>query len=204
LFRVISLAATVCVMAVSALYLLGVPPARGATTSIEVGNLYFCSASFSGAICETTVTAGDTVTWNNVAGFHTVTECDDSFSTCPPPGGFDSGTLEPDDSFSHTFTSAGVFEYHCTFHPSAMRGRIVVQAVTPTPTPAATPTPAGSTQAATTAPAASPAPASVPRTGGDPGGSPEGGPASSALIAAGAALIAAAGFLATRGMRQSR
>src|SRR3990172_3145559 len=164
-------------------------PARAATVSIEVGNLYFCDVSQQG-VCETTVTAGDTVTWNNVAGFHTVTECDDTFSTCPPAGGFDSGNLLTGNSFSHTFNSQGAFEYICRFHPTDMRGRITVQAApTPTPTPVPTAAPSGSTAAS---PTATSAPAAVPKTGGHPANG--GGMNADALVLVvfGGVLLAAA------------
>ena len=108
------------VASTAALAVLG-GTSRAETVNVEVGNLYFCNSSFQEGICQTTVTAGDTVTWQNVAGFHTVTECDDAFSDCPPSGGFDSGPLTSGNSFSHAFTSPGVFEYFCSFHPPDMR-----------------------------------------------------------------------------------
>jgi len=164
-------------------------PARAATVSIEVGNLYFCDVSQQG-VCETTVTAGDTVTWNNVAGFHTVTECDDTFSTCPPAGGFDSGNLLTGNSFSHTFNSPGAFEYFCMFHPTDMRGRVTVQvAPTPTPTPVPTAAPSGSTAASPTATAA---PAAVPKTGGDAADGDGTNAEALALVVLGGVLLAAA------------
>ncbi len=163
-------------------------PAQGATVSIEVGNLYFCDVSHQEGICETTVTAGDTVTWNNVAGLHTVTECDDAFSMCPPPGGFNSGNLATGNSFSHTFNSAGEFEYRCMFHPTDMRGRITVQAP-PTPTPTPVPTAAPSVSA-TASPTVTAAPAAVPKTGGSPAGGMNASPL--AVVVLGGVLIVAA------------
>ena len=170
--------------------LLGLGAARADTVSIEVGNLYFCDVSHQEGVCETTVTAGDTVTWNNVAGFHTVTECDDTFSTCPPAGGFDSGNLLTGNSFSQTFASPGAFEYYCSFHPTDMRGRITVQAA-PTPTPTPVPTAAPSGTAAPTSPGASPAPVSVPRTGGPADGGATNA-AALALVVLGGVLLATA------------
>lgn len=172
-----------------AAFMSGRSPTQAGTVSIEVGNLYFCDVSHQQGVCETTVTAGDTVTWTTVAGFHTVTECDDSFTTCPPTGGFDSGNLPSGNSFSHTFASPGVYAYHCSFHPSDMRGRIIVQAApTPTPTPVPTAAPSGSTAASPTATAA---PAAVPKTGGTPanGGGMNAG--ALALVVLGGVLVAA-------------
>jgi plastocyanin len=51
----------------------------------------------------------NTVVWtNNDASVHTVTANDASF---------DSGYLNSGETFSHTFTKPGVYEYHCTIHP---------------------------------------------------------------------------------------
>jgi plastocyanin len=109
---------------------------QAADVTVEAGNLYFCSPSFENGVCETTIAAGDTVTWDNVGGFHTATQCDASFTTCPPAGGFDSGTLSTGGTFAHTFATAGTYPYYCALHPTAMRGRVIVQAVqTATPAP---------------------------------------------------------------------
>jgi plastocyanin len=56
------------------------------------------------------VTVGTIVTWtNDDAAPHTVTSDD---------GAFDSGRLEPGESFSFTFEEAGSFPYHCDIHLS--------------------------------------------------------------------------------------
>ncbi len=177
-------------------------PAGAATEQIEAGSNYFCAASFQNGVCTTTITAGDTVTWNMVLGIHTVTECDSTYTTCPVAGGFDSGILEPGETFSETFDAAGVYPYYCAIHPSEMRGVIsVVPAATetPAPTPAATETPAPD---ATDTPApdvtggASPtlSPAAVPRSGGGPPA--DGLPLQALVLAFGGALaVAGAGSL---------
>lgn len=158
--------------------------AAAAEHNIDAGNFYFCDESFQNGVCETTVNAGDTVVWQVEAGTHTVTECDDSFTTCPPAGGFNSGSLSTGASFSHTFATAGVFEYRCNIHPNAMRGRITVVAQsTPTPTAAA----------GTASPAATATPAQVPASGGPPSGG-QGHDAIPLLAVAGGLL--AAGLLA--------
>ena len=65
-----------------------------------------------------TVKAGTTVTWTNSDSVaHTVTS---------DGGAFDSGNLAPDQTFSHTFNTAGTYAYHCNPHPS-MKGTIIVQ-----------------------------------------------------------------------------
>jgi plastocyanin len=59
------------------------------------------------------------VTWtNNDTAAHTITADD---------GSFDSGNLNPGDTFTHTFaTAAGTVAYHCNYHPN-MVATIVVQ-----------------------------------------------------------------------------
>jgi plastocyanin len=96
------------------------------TVNVDVGDVYFCNASFAGGVCDTPpISAGDTVTWNWVGSLpHTVTQCDATFTTCPPAGGFDSGTLTGAGStFSQTFSTPGSFAYQCNIHGAGMRGR---------------------------------------------------------------------------------
>jgi len=63
------------------------------------------------------VAPGTTVTWvNNESVTHTVTS--DSLK-------FDSGNMVKGDEFSFTFSSAGVYPYHCKYHPN-MTGKIIV------------------------------------------------------------------------------
>jgi plastocyanin len=37
-----------------------------------------------------------------------------------------SGSIEPDASWSHTFSQAGTFPYYCTFH-TEMKGTVIVK-----------------------------------------------------------------------------
>ena len=66
------------------------------------------------------VPPGTTVTWVNAdRAPHTVTATD-------PAGAFDSGTLQPGQSFSVTFTQPGTtYAYYCAIHPS-MTGTVTV------------------------------------------------------------------------------
>ena len=58
---------------------------------------------------------GGTVRWTNEDGVaHTATFDD-----------VDSGSLEPGDTFEHTFDETGVHDYVCTFHPT-MTGTVTV------------------------------------------------------------------------------
>jgi len=168
--------------------------ARGQTTvNVEVGSNYFCSSSNIG-VCETNVTAGDTVTWQWVSGTHTVTQCDATFSTCPPAVGFNSGNLGSGATFSQAFNSPGSFEYHCNLHPS-MQGRINVAAAQATPTASAgqtAPAQTGPTASAGPAATRTAAPAVIPGTGG---AQTDGGSSWSLILAisGGVLLIASAG-----------
>ena len=63
------------------------------------------------------VEPGSTITWtNNGARPHTVTADD---------GSFDSGVLNPGDSYTVAFDGQGTVTYHCTIHPE-MRGSVTV------------------------------------------------------------------------------
>ena len=65
-----------------------------------------------------TVSAGTTITWTNNDGVvHNVTS--------NTPGLFSSGSLSPNGTFSHLFSTPGTFSYKCTLHPS-MTGSVVV------------------------------------------------------------------------------
>lgn len=86
----------------------GETPAPGSASSVEITNFAFNPATI-------TVPRGTTVVWTNSDNTaHTVTG-----------SGFDSGTLDPGQTFSRTFNNAGTFEYGCSIHPT-MRGEIVV------------------------------------------------------------------------------
>jgi plastocyanin len=114
--------------------------ASAATTTVQVGDLWFCGSSFKGAVCETTITAGDTVVWNfaGAQNSHTVTECGAGCNDATATPLFNSGLIADGSTFQFTFTSAGTYLYFCRVHPLDMRGRIVVQA-------AAAPTAGGNT-----------------------------------------------------------
>ncbi len=59
---------------------------------------------------EVHITPGQTVLWNNTDFIgHTVTADDNSF---------DSGDMEPGDTFSQTFTDPGTYQYYCVPHGS--------------------------------------------------------------------------------------
>src|SRR5215213_9120580 len=76
--------------------------AQGKTTTVSIKNFAFNPPN-------ATVAPGTTVTWvNNDQTAHTVTAND---------GAFDSGTLQPGQSYSFKFDKAGTYAYHCNIHP---------------------------------------------------------------------------------------
>ncbi|MFN8160164.1 MAG: cupredoxin domain-containing protein [Solirubrobacterales bacterium] len=66
-----------------------------------------------------TIDAGETVKWTNndkdVPEGHTVTG-----------DGFDSGVLDPGQTYSREFARSGTYDYFCTLHPG-MKGKVVVR-----------------------------------------------------------------------------
>jgi plastocyanin len=92
-------------------------PAETAGATIEMDIV-----DFSFAQADLTVAPGTTITWTN-AGVapHTV-------SGLPE----ESGTLDPGQSFSFTFTDPGTFDYQCAFHPQ-MVGQVIVDPDAPPP-----------------------------------------------------------------------
>ena len=70
-----------------------------------------------------TTKQGESITWiNEDAAFHSVT----SGTYDAPTGLFDSGHLDPYQTFSYTFDKTGVYDYYCTLHPW-MEGKIIVE-----------------------------------------------------------------------------
>lgn len=85
-------------------------PVAGPGCSVDIRNI-----SFQPAVIQ--ISVGETVTWENYDDVsHTVTGDNNEF---------DSGKLSKGQKFSHTFTTAGTFTYHCNVHPT-MKGTIIV------------------------------------------------------------------------------
>ena len=90
-------------------------PAGAQDTAVKIDNFTFAPR-------RVTVKTGTSVTWTNHDDIpHVIAS-----ST---KGAFKSKTLDTDDKFSFTFTTAGVYEYFCSLHPH-MTGTIVVEAAT--------------------------------------------------------------------------
>lgn len=176
--RALALAVCMWLATAAILAVLAAGPAvRGATHTVDIAGFAFSPATL-------TIAVGDTVTWTNSHNeVHTATASG---------GAFDSGSLNPGQSFSFTFTTAGSFPYACNFHPE-MTGTITVQAAAAptTPTPAPTQAGAPASAAASTSGAAS----QVPNTAVPADGPPtEDG---SGVLALAAALVAAALLVAS-------
>lgn len=91
--------------------LLLAPAARAATVQVTVQNTEFIPPVVN-------IQAGDTVMWTKVNGTHNVAS-DDGTSFFTP-------VSSSQWTFSHTFTAAGTFPYHCDAHPSFMKGTVNV------------------------------------------------------------------------------
>lgn len=92
-----------------ALALLAAAPAAAGAMPMDGGGRSVAStisgSGFSPA--KMTVLTGDSVTWTDTGGSHTVTSDDNSFA---------SGTLGFGDMFSHRFAASGTFRYYCSIH----------------------------------------------------------------------------------------
>jgi plastocyanin len=93
-------------------------PATGPQQAVQIGGAF---GNFKFEPATLTVPVGTTVTWTNTTGApHTVT------SDTGAPAAFDSGAINTGGgTFSFTFTKAGTYNYHCSFHPY-MHATIVV------------------------------------------------------------------------------
>ena len=77
------------------------------------------SPGFSPATITVVIGVNNTVVWTNKDNVpHTVTSATKAF---------DSGNLNAGDTFSYTFTAAGIYQYFCSYHPW-MKGTVIVKA----------------------------------------------------------------------------
>ena len=92
--------------------------------TILPGAAYPNSTGFSPPTITVVIGVNNTVEWvNNDTAPHTVTATDRSF---------DSGNLNPGETWTFTFTTPGTYTYVCTYHPW-MKGTVVVLASSGTP-----------------------------------------------------------------------
>jgi plastocyanin len=102
--------------------------AQGETMTVSIKNFAFDPPN-------ATVAPGTTVTWvNNDQVPHTATADD---------GAFDSGTLQPGQSYSFTFDKPGTYAYHCNIHPY-MTATVSVSGASGSSSPTASASPSGS------------------------------------------------------------
>lgn len=80
--------------------------------TVSIHNFAFSPADLA-------VNTGDTVKFVN--------QDDETHTATATESAFDSGPLNPNATFSYTFTKAGVYHYYCRIHTS-MKGTIVVSA----------------------------------------------------------------------------
>ncbi|MBF0180549.1 MAG: cupredoxin domain-containing protein [Magnetococcales bacterium] len=69
-----------------------------------------------------TIKAGTTVRWQNQeagATYHSIVSDE--------PGQFLSNDFFPGEAWQHTFTTPGVYPYHCGPHENRMRGQVIVE-----------------------------------------------------------------------------
>jgi plastocyanin len=88
----------------------GSTPTAPSSASVSIPGRSFSPASV-------TIAVGGTVRWTNSDR--------DSHTVTADSGSFDSGILAAGGTFSHTFSAAGTFAYHCEIHPD-MRGTVIV------------------------------------------------------------------------------
>ena len=115
--------------------------AQGKTMTVSIKNFAFNPPN-------ATVAPGTTVTWvNNDQVPHTATAND---------GAFDSGTLQPGQSYSFKFDKPGTYAYHCNIHPD-MTATVTVSGASASASPSASASSSGSASpTASASPSASP------------------------------------------------
>ncbi len=88
-------------------------PVPASSNTVVMSNMTFSPATI-------TVPVGTTVTWKNDDGYaHTSTS---------DTGVWDTGNMAAGASTVTTFSKAGTFPYHCTYHASmGMKGTVIVQ-----------------------------------------------------------------------------
>ncbi len=82
-----------------------------------------------------TINVGDTVKWENTGNSvhhatddHEMAIKGDDVKSPPGTTAFDSGFMRPGDTFTHTFTTPGVYRYVCAAHEaSGMIGEVIVK-----------------------------------------------------------------------------
>jgi len=104
---------SVSILALAGLSAILTPPVA---TAQATANVTIKNFSFSPSSITVVIGVNNTVTWTNQDSVtHTVTADNGSFGGSVPAG----------TTFTHTFTTAGVFAYHCSIH-TYMKGTVKV------------------------------------------------------------------------------
>ena len=106
------------------------PTSTSGGDDTSTGGVKVAIANLAFSPSKTEVNSGTTVTWTNQdAVTHTVTSTKTDDVDTATSGLFDSGTLQPGESFSYTFKQAGDYPYECTTHASmqSMHGKVEVK-----------------------------------------------------------------------------
>ena len=197
----------------SAAVLLAPLASSAATKNVDIPGRYFTPQRI-------TITPGSAVHWTNSSNDrHSITSMDssnDQFTSsdmCPGRGLFGrNDCLGPGDTYEHTFTRAGTYDYYCKIHGTqgsypncGMCGRVTVRkksaTVAPTTPGSASPSPTASSPSPT--PTISGSAVTSPSASRPVAGGPDNGSSSSTLIAIAAlavALLGATGIVVYRTM----
>jgi len=113
-------------------------PQTAAAVTFNTGNVYFDSdGNLATQVDTAKITVGQSVLWQWVGGFHTVTN---GFGGADPNSGllFDQPNDATNQQFTFTFNSAGFFPFYCIFHEGlVMKGIVLVRNTTDVPSPRA-------------------------------------------------------------------
>jgi plastocyanin len=106
---------------VAGLTVVGCGPQPGAQGGSASGNLVKMVSPYRFEPATVQVVAGGTVTWvNEDSQVHSV--------RFTKGIGYQSGPLKTGESVSYAFSAPGEYEYECSVHPQAMKGKVIVQA----------------------------------------------------------------------------
>jgi plastocyanin len=102
----------------------GTTQIQGLTVKLPSGvGIQTNNLNFEPATITVVIGVNNTVSWVDQDSIpHTVT------SLAGAPSSFDSGPLRQGSIFTQTFTVPGIYSYDCTFHPTFMKGTIIVKA----------------------------------------------------------------------------
>lgn len=86
--------------------------AGAATVNVYIYNFSFSTDATHATVQSPTIHVGDTIHWINDNGFHCTTACTGLAES------WSSGAMTVGQTFDHTFTTPGVYNYYCCIHGS--------------------------------------------------------------------------------------